>query len=84
MSKYTDIVKEFCELAGMGDNSSENAWKMMQLSRLDRIVDALEGINDNLSCINDNLESMEKNLDNCIAPYERQSFLCVTGNVTTD
>ena len=82
MSKYTDIVKEFCELSG--NDLSGDAWKMMQLSRLDRIADALEGINDNLSCINNNLESMEKNLDNCIVPYERQSFLCVTGNVTTD
>lgn len=82
MSKYTDIVKEFCELSG--NDLSGGAWKMMQLSRLDRIADALEGIDDNLSSINDNLEYTEKNLDSCVAPYEKQSFLCVTGNVTTD
>lgn len=84
MNKYTDLIKEYSELAGTQLGNTDYAWNLMKLARLDRIADALEGINDNLSCINNNLESMEKNLDNCIAPYERQSFLCVTGNVTTD
>ncbi len=81
MDAYTDIAKEFYELSENG--FSEDVWKMMQLARLDRIADALEGINDNLGCTSAHLEDIGQNLDSCIAPYEKQSFLCVTGDVHT-
>ncbi len=81
MSKYTDIVKEFCELSG--NDFSGDAWKMMQLSRLDRIADALEGINSSLSEISVSLDSIDRNLGSCISANGNNCFLCITGNVYT-
>ena len=81
MSKYTDIVKEFCELSG--NDFSGDAWKMMQLSRLDRIADALEGINSSLSEISVSLDSIDRNLESRISANGNNCFLCIAGNVYT-
>lgn len=57
---------------------------------LTRLVKALEGVNENLDVINHSLseisvslDSLENNLNGCISHVGNNSFLCVTGNVST-
>ena len=57
---------------------------------LTRLVEALEGVNENLDVINHSLSemsvslnSLEKNLNECISCVGNNSFLCITGNVST-
>lgn len=82
MDTYKDMAEEFCELEGLG-HSPGDAWKMMELSRLDRIADALEGIKSGLSEISVSLDSLEKDLDGCISISGKGRFLCITGNIST-
>lgn len=51
---------------------------------LTRLVDALESINDNLSEIAISLDTLDKTVDGCIAVNGNNSFLCITGNVSTN
>ena len=44
---YAKVLEEYCEIAGDYEDGI-NALKMMEISRLDRIADALEGINNPL------------------------------------
>lgn len=83
--RYTAVVNELCGVAGnyMGEIKPI---EIMQISRLDRIADALEGINQELSCIAGHLEYLcdkDYPLDECISKTRAGSFLCVTGHVTT-
>ena len=83
MSKYTDIVEEFCELSGTQLGNTDYAWNLMKLARLDRIADALEGINSSLSEISVSLDSIDRNLGSCISANGNNCFLCIAGNVYT-
>lgn len=83
--RYTAIVNELCGVAGnyMGEIKPT---EIMQISRLVRIAEALEGINQELSCIAGHLEYLcdkDHPLDECISKTRAGSFLCVTGHVTT-
>lgn len=51
---------------------------------LTRLVEALEGINSNLSEIAISLDSLDQNLEGCILKNGNNSFLCITGNVSTN
>ena len=51
---------------------------------LTRLVEALEGISNNLSDIALSLESIDKNLSACISHYGNNTFLCITGNASTN
>lgn len=57
---------------------------VMQNKRLNRIAEALEAIDMDLSEISMSLKGIDQNLDNCISRYNGNSFLCITGNVSTD
>lgn len=83
--EYSKYVEEFCEVAGNSAGEFKPT-EIMQISRLDRIADALEGINQELSCIAGHLEYLcdkDHPLDECISKTRAGSFLCVTGHVTT-
>lgn len=56
----------------------------MYEDQLTRIADALELINGNLSDIAEALEGIDLNLNGCISRSGNNSFLCITGNVSTD
>ncbi len=83
--EYLKYFEELCEIDG---NYTEEVspLEIMQISRLDRIAEALEGINQELSCIAGHLEYLcdkDYPLDECISKTRAGSFLCVTGHVTT-
>lgn len=83
-----EYLKYFEELCEIGGNYTEEVspLEIMQISRLDRIAEALEGINQELSCIAGHLEYLcdkDHPLDECISKTRAGSFLCVTGHVTT-
>ena len=82
MGTYKDMAEEFCELEGLG-HSPGDAWKMMELSRLDRIADALEGIKSSLPEISVSLDSLEKDLNGCLSRSGKGQFLRITGNIST-
>ena len=49
----------------------------------ERIADALEAINSNLEGIKDNLERVGGNINDVTCRIGNNSFICVTGNVST-
>lgn len=55
----------------------------MNEDQLTRIAEALEGINNNLSDIALSLDSLDQTLDGCISRNGNNSFICITGNVST-
>ena len=50
---------------------------------LERIADALEAINSNLEGIKDSLERVEDNINDVTCRVGNNSFIRVTGNVST-
>ena len=55
-----------------------------QEEQLARIADALEEISSSLSEISISLDSLDKTLDRCVCTNGKNSFLCITGNVSTN
>lgn len=54
------------------------------LESIDKTLsDELPAINGNLSDVAEMLEGIDRNLNNCISRYGNNSFLCITGNVST-
>ena len=56
----------------------------MNQELLTRLVEALEGIKKELHDIDTHLEGLDSHLDSCIAKSSQGSYLCVTGNISTD
>lgn len=81
MENYNDIATELSSITG-NYGKVEESLQMMEIKRLERIAEALEGINSNLSDISLSLDSLEKNIDSCIATNGRNKFLCITGNIS--
>ena len=79
---YANVLEEYCEIAGDYEDGI-NALKMMEISRLNRIADALEGINDSLEKISNSVELLEK-LSDCVSENQYGGFFSVSGNVTAD
>lgn len=55
----------------------------MNEERFERLVGALEAIGTSLSEISASLENMDRTLDGCISHAGDNSFLCITGNVSS-
>ena len=79
---YAKVLEEYCEIAGEYEDDI-NALKMMEISRLDRIAGALEGINDSLEKISNSVELLEK-LSDCVSEREYGGFFSVSGSITAD
>lgn len=82
LNDYSDAGKVMRKLIDAGHSKAE-AIEVLKTGELHAISSTLESINSNLSDISLSLERLDRNLDGCISRYGNDSFLCITGNVST-